>query len=175
MQNRTMLLALLMVALSTTGFAQPNGSDASTIAAILAELRSIHEDLRASQSMQILLAELQLEQGAVNRASDRVDEARSRLIQVQAGLKGMSAHLSDAQDHLDNVLDPAEQKRWKDDVDRTQVTVAAMKAEEQARSSALDDLQAKLHNAEDDLNKTQEELNALIQRLAPAQSSAPAH
>jgi chromosome segregation ATPase len=159
---------LLAGALAPLGLAQSDGSDATTLAAILAELRSIHEEVRAAQTTQVLLVEWQLEQGMVNRAADRVEDARQKLIQFQTDQKLAAARLSEAQDHLDAAPDPAGQAHWKEEVERLQGNVTAMTAEVQASSSALYDLQAKLRNAEDDLNNTQDQLNALIKKQGPA-------
>jgi chromosome segregation ATPase len=116
-----------------------------------------------------------MEQGFVNRAADRVDAARSKLLQVQTDLKLAAAHLSDVEDHLSGATDPVEQTRLKEEVGRAQGIVAALTAEEQSCSTALDDQQTKLRNAESDLDSTQDELNALIKRMAPAPSSPPTH
>jgi chromosome segregation ATPase len=174
MRNRNQFLAILGAALAPLCFGQSSGPDANTVNAILAELRSIHEDMRASQTMQVLLAELQMEQGAVNRATDRVDDARSKLLQVQTGEKAALAQLAEAEDHLSAASDPGDQARWKDEIERLQGNVAVMKTEDQARSGALDEAQTKLRDAQDTLDSTQDELNALIKRITPAQSSPPA-
>jgi uncharacterized protein YlxW (UPF0749 family) len=173
MQNRTVLAALLAIALSPLCFAQSGGKDANTQAAILAELRSIHEDLRAAQAMQALLVEWQMEQGMVNRATDRVEEARSKLIEIQTNLKVATAHVSEVEERSNESTKPDEQVQLKAEVERAQAGVATLKAEVQARSSALDDLQRKLRNAEDDLANTQDELNASIQKTSKAPSSPP--
>ncbi len=115
-----------------------------------------------------------MEQGVVNRAADRVEDARQKLIQFQTDQKLAAVHLSEAQDHLDSATDAIGQAHWKEEVERLQGSVTAMTAEVQASSSALDDLQAKLRNAEDDLNSTQDQLNALIKRKAPAPTFPPA-
>jgi predicted nucleic acid-binding Zn-ribbon protein len=91
------------------------------------------------------------------------------------GEKVVATQLADAEDRLDAATDPAEQARRKEEVERLQGDVSAMKTEEQARASALDDAQAKLRNAEDALDGTQDELNTLIKRLTPAPSTSPSH
>ena len=175
MKNRHLLLALLASAISPLCFAQSGGSDANTLSAILSELRSIHEDLRAAQTTQALLVEWQMEQGMVNRAADRVDEARSKLIDIQTDLKVATAHVSEVENYLNESTKPDEQAHLKDEVEHAQEGVAAMKAEVQARSSAIEDLQTKLRNAEDDLANTQDELNALIKKTAQVSTSPPSH
>ena len=175
MRLQSVLLVVLIISIAPTSFAQSSGSEEQTLTSILAELRSMHEDMRASQSLQVLIAEMQIQQDAVNRASDRAEQARSILTTMQSGLKATLARLSDAQDKLSSATDSAEQTKWKDEVDRDQQAVKMMQTEEQARSSTYDDLQAKLRNAQDDLDATQNQLNALLKKIAPGQPLSPAH
>ena len=70
---------------------------------------SIHEDLRAAQAMQALLVEWQMEQGMVNRATDRVEEARSKLIEIQTNLKVAAAHVSEVEERWNKSTKPDEQ------------------------------------------------------------------
>jgi uncharacterized protein YlxW (UPF0749 family) len=84
-----------------------------------------------------------------------------------------TAHVSEVEERSNESTKPDEQVQLKAEVERAQAGVAALKAEVQARSSALDDLQRKLRNAEDDLANTQDELNASIQKTSKAPSSPP--
>jgi chromosome segregation ATPase len=173
MRFQSVLLVLLVISIAPSSFAQSSGTEEQTLASILAELRSMHEDMRASQSLQVLIAEMQIQQDAVNRASDRAEQARSILTTIQSGLKEVTIRLSDAQDKLSSAANSADQTRWKDEVDREQQAIKMMQGEEQARSSTFDDLQTKLRNAQDDLDSTQNQLNALLKKIAPG--PPPAH
>ena len=51
-------VALLFIGVTSPSFAQTAHSDSQTLDAILAELREIHHELRSTQAMQTLLAEL---------------------------------------------------------------------------------------------------------------------
>ena len=46
------------------------------IADILVELRAIHNDIRVNETTQLLVAELQMRQNVVNRATENTDNAR---------------------------------------------------------------------------------------------------
>src|SRR5208283_2626042 len=142
MQIRIVCLAVLVLMLAPLCIGQSGGPDARALAAILAELRGLHEDMRVTQTMEILLAELEMEQGAVIRATDRVDDARTKLLQVQTDLKLAATHLSEIEDHLSAATDPVEQAHLKEEVERSQGIVAAFRAEEQARANALDEAQS---------------------------------
>ena len=60
MTIRTMFVALFLFALATTGFGQDRESDSQTLREILTEIRGIHEDVRVTESTQILLTELEM-------------------------------------------------------------------------------------------------------------------
>ena len=70
--KRLSLLPLTLL-VWTTAFAQTNSSDSDTLKSLLSEVRLLRQDLRtttvAAQKSQILLYRLQLQQGAVVRAS----------------------------------------------------------------------------------------------------------
>ena len=58
--------------------------------------------------MQALLVEWQMEQGMVNRATDRVEEARSKLIEIQTNLKVATAHVSEVEERSNESTKPDE-------------------------------------------------------------------
>ncbi len=81
---KTVPLSLLaaMALLPLPGLAQPNESE--TLNSILAEVRALHADVRLSQTSQILLAELQLQQSHVN-AAVTAPRFRSRTTSARSG------------------------------------------------------------------------------------------
>ena len=167
MRRRLTIIALFGIAAAAPGFGQAADSTEKTLLAILAEIRGIHEDLRATESSQILLTELQMEQGVVSRAIERVDEVRSKLLELQQGEKMVTAEMKRTEDQLNQATDPGEQKHLADEVERHRSNLAALKSEEQLRSTALQEAQERLRNAQEALDSTQGELNDMIKRLNP--------
>jgi hypothetical protein len=88
---RPQLLALGLLLISSAAFGQTSSTDSQTLQALLAEMRQLRQELRittvAAQRVQILLYRLQIQEGAVERAQRRVDDARSALSQTQAEVK----------------------------------------------------------------------------------------
>jgi hypothetical protein len=68
-----------------------------TLPALLAEVRQLPMDLQtttvASQRIQIIFYRLQLQEGTIARAQQRVDEVQSKLAEAQAGVQHFASEL----------------------------------------------------------------------------------
>ena len=89
--RRACFFILLFFGMALAAFGQASSSDSQTLQALLTEVRELRKVLLVSiakmQSAQILLARLQIQEVAVTRASQHLDDARSRLAEVQLALK----------------------------------------------------------------------------------------
>jgi transcription initiation factor TFIIIB Brf1 subunit/transcription initiation factor TFIIB len=103
---RKVFIAVFMSALAVAGFGQDRESDSQTLREILSEVRGIHEEVRVTETTQILLTELEMQQSVVNRATENVDSARSKLLDVQRGQKLVVSGLEHAEDQLNQALLP---------------------------------------------------------------------
>jgi len=168
MTIRTVFIASSLFALATTGFGQNRESDSQTLREILTEIRGIHEDVRLSESTQILLTELQMQQGVVNRATENVDSARSKLQDVQRDQKLEASEVEHAEDRLSLASDADGKKHFTEDIERHKSNIAALKIEEGNRATTLEQMEQRLQNEQDSLASIQKELNAIIARLRPA-------
>lgn len=170
MRFQLAIIALLGFVTAASSFGQTIESNEKTLLAILAEIRGIHEDIRATETTQILLTELEMEQGVVNRATEHFDDARSRLLQLQQDQKGLAAELRRMEEQLNQATDSTEQKRLTDGVERHKSNLAALKGEEQLHSTALQEAQERLRSAQEALDSTQSELNEMVKRLSPGRN-----
>jgi hypothetical protein len=86
---KLLLCVALTVAIPGICAGQSASLSEQTLQAILSELRAIHADMRVetarTQSMELLLAESQVQAATVTRAVERVDAARSKTSDVQRG------------------------------------------------------------------------------------------
>ena len=105
------LLGLLGVVPVVGQQAQPAMTDSQTLQAILVEMRGLHNDVRLSQTTQILLTELEVQQTSVNRAMQKRDDMRNRLSQTQANEKNMTQQLARYDDPSNNPVDPQQKKQ----------------------------------------------------------------
>ncbi len=145
--------------------AQNRQTDSQTLQEIFGELKAIHEDMRATESTQILIAEFEMQQGVVNRATENLYQARERLSDVQRDLKMAGTDLAMAQNHLDQISNPDERKHITDDYDRLKMNMTTLKEEEQRRAMTQQDMQQRLKAAEDRLDDIESELNAVVARF----------
>ena len=104
------LFIVLGIAVVTRGQTTP--SDSQTQQALLTEVRALRQDLKVSlarmQSAQILLSRLQIQEVAVTRASQHLDDARSKLAEVQVVLKSEAAEIKHLEDYSPS---PGESRR----------------------------------------------------------------
>src|SRR5579863_8354826 len=131
-------VALFFVVVPSSSFAQTAHSDSQTLDAILSELREIHHELRSTQAMQTLLAELGTKQSVVNQSVERFDRERTSLVQIETDQTRVLSELNRAQDKFDHSSDPTEQKQLTEEVERLKSNISAFKIRQQAHQSAVD-------------------------------------
>jgi hypothetical protein len=169
------LLLCVALGLVTPGLCVGQASSPSeqSLQAILSELRSIHADMRAetarSQSMQLLLAELQIQSETVARAMQRVDAARSRTSEVQEGIRGITTGLTRAEEAQDMTATEADKNGVASEINRLKDGLASMKRLEQDRVSNQQEAEATLRKAQDAYDGIQDQLSVLMKTLRMSQ------
>ena len=119
---------------------------------------------------QILLSRLQFQEAAVARASERLNDARGRLVDTQRRRAEVAARLKRLEESLDNTnntaVSPADQKQVQLAIAGNKVQLENATAEEQQRQSSEMDAeeqlrteQAKLGALEDRLDRMEKELD----------------
>jgi len=104
--RRVYFLTLVLLGMTAATFGQSISPDSQTLQAVLTEVRGLRQDLQASlgriQSAQILLSRLQIQEVAVTRASQHLDEARSKLAEVEVAVKSEQAEIKHFEDEALN-------------------------------------------------------------------------
>jgi hypothetical protein len=167
MTRRAVFTSFFLFALAVTGFGQDRESDSQTLHQILIEIRGIHEDVRRTESTQILLTELEMQQSVVNRATESADNARSRLLDIQRDQKLAESELEHAEDNRSRASKPDEQKHFDDEIERLKGNIATLKIEESGRATTLQQMEQRLQTAQDSLQDIEKELNEIIARVRP--------
>jgi hypothetical protein len=168
MTIRTVFIALILFALAGMSFGQDRGSDSQTMREILAEIRGIHEDIRVTESSQILLTELEMQQGIVNRATENVDSARSKLLGIQREQNLAASELEHAKDQQSQASE-ADAKHFLDVAIATlNGNIANLKIEESDSATNLQQMEQRLQTAQGILDDIEKELNAIITRVRPS-------
>lgn len=143
-------------------------TDSQTLQAILVEMRGIHNDVRLSQTTQILLTELEVQHGAVDKALEKRDGARTRMSQVQMNEKNLTAQIAQDEENARTTLDPTQLKRMADQEQNLKMSLASMKGQEQDTANSLQDAESALRKEQDTLQGIQEQLNDVVKQLQPA-------
>jgi isoleucyl-tRNA synthetase len=164
--RRIYLFIVVVFGMATVALAQTTSSDSQTLQALLGEVRQLRQDLQVSltrmQSAQILLSRLQIQEVAVTRASQHLDDARSKLSEVQVVMKSEAAeikHFEDAPNNGDNAAQvEAALNRAKSDLEAS--TNLA-----QQRQSTETDAELQLRTEQDKLNRFESQLDELLRNL----------
>jgi hypothetical protein len=155
----------VLIAGSNAGHAQD--SDSQTLHQILLELRAIRQDMRVSESTQLLVAQLGMQQDVVNRALQNADNARTKVNEIQIDQKQVAPELERAEDQLEKAANADERNAAAQDIERLKSNQAGLKTAEREWTTTLQDMQQRLQNAEDKLAGIESELSAAITRLGP--------
>jgi chromosome segregation ATPase len=167
MAIRAVLSAIFWLAISVPSLGQTTQGDSQTLQEILTELRGIHDDIRATGTSQILLVELEMQQSLVNHATQRVEEAQSKVNQIQIAQQHNAGDEARLEDELSQSTDPSQTKRINDDIERVKARIAALKFEERQDSTNLQEAEDQLRSAQDTLDALQDKLNKIVKHLHP--------
>jgi chromosome segregation ATPase len=105
---------------------------------------------------------MQTYQTDINRATQRTDDARSKLSEVQEAERRHTAEISRAEDSLRDAQGEADKKRLAGDIDRLKAGLTSFKAMEQDRITVLQQAEAQLQKAEDAFDTVQNELGQIL-------------
>jgi hypothetical protein len=76
--------------------------------AILTDIRMIREEVKVTETTQLLLKELQIQHNVVSRATQRIDDEQSHLASIQASETYTAGELARAKDRFNQTTDPAQ-------------------------------------------------------------------
>ncbi|MGA2855818.1 MAG: hypothetical protein ABSE40_03055 [Candidatus Sulfotelmatobacter sp.] len=167
--RRIFLLLPVVFGVCGAAFAQAAPSDPQTLQAILTEVRALRQDLRVSlnraQGMQILLARLQMEEGAVTRASDHLNDARQKLSDTHVHQREMTTELKRLEEALNSAENPQQQTDLQDRVKhvKSDLEIAGNIAQQQQTTEIQAEQQ--LRDEQDKLGAIESQLDELIRTM----------
>ena len=167
MLNQIVSVAVFSVLAIGITPAQKQNDDSQTLHQILAELRSMHEDMRVTETTQLLVAELEMQQSVVNRAIESADNARSKLDGILIDQKQLTAEIERGEDQMDKAPNPDEKNAFAQETDRRKANLETLKGIEQQARTTQQEMDQRLQNAQDKLATIEAELNSAISRLGP--------
>jgi chromosome segregation ATPase len=167
-QSKVLFLAPFL--LSAVAFAQPASPDTQLTQALLTEIRQLRLDLQTAagtiQRVQIVMFRVQTQSGILNRATQRLDDARNRCNQSQMQRRSMAAQVELNETRLRNAPNPAEQKAAEDTISRLKPTVEMFAASEQQCRGQEAEAESQLRSEQGKMNDLQEQLDKLDKLLA---------
>jgi|HubBroStandDraft_4_1064222.scaffolds.fasta_scaffold105698_2 hypothetical protein len=167
--RRVFLSLLVVFGIYGTALAQGASSDPQTLQAILTEVRALRQELRVSlarvQTSQILLSRLQMQEGSVARASDQLNDARSKLTDVQVNRRELTAESKRLEDALGADDDPQRQKDLQDRISHVKSDLEVSGHLEQQRQAAEIQAEQLLRAEQDKLSALEAQLDELIRSM----------
>jgi hypothetical protein len=173
--QRIYFLIFVVFGVTASTFGQTTLVDTQTLKTLLTEVHGLRQDLQFSlariQSAQILISRLQIQEVAVSRASQHLDDARSKLAEVQVLEKSEAAeikHLEDRQSDGDNSA------QLQEVINRTKSDLEVSTNLEQQRQSIEIEAEQQLRTQQDKLNKLETQLDELVGKMSNSgEQSAP--
>jgi len=168
--RRSWLLIPSILLISVLGFGQSASNDPQGMQALVLEVRQLRKDLQTSNGYalkaQVLLYRLQIQEAAVVRASQHLNDARGMLADTQRHRTEVAFVLKRFEESLDNTeISPAERKQVQWEISANKSQLENLAAEEQQRQAAemeaeeqLRTEQAKLAGLEDRVNRLEKDL-----------------
>jgi DNA repair exonuclease SbcCD ATPase subunit len=162
--RRAFFCMIALLAISACAFGQAASTDTQTLQALLSEVRALRQDLRVSlnrtQGNQILLARLQLQEGAVTRP-DHLNDARQKLLETRVRQRELSSELKRTEEALNTAANPADNpqdlqdriKHIKSDLEIAGNTAQQQQTTETQAEQQLRDEQYKLSAIEGQLDE----------------------
>jgi hypothetical protein len=145
-------------------------TDSQTLQAILVEMRALHNDVRLGTTTQILLTEMEVQRGVVDKATEKRDSARTRVSQLQSTEKNFTAQIAQNEENAKTMtLDPMQQKRFADQAQNLKVNMANFKSQEDDATNVLQDAESQVRKEQDVLSGIQAQLDEVVKKLQPVE------
>ena len=164
--RRFYFVVFLALGLGLTSFSQTTSSDSQTSQALLLEVRGLRQDLQLAlgriHAAQILLSRLQMQEIAVTSASQHLDEARSKLAEVQVVIKSEEAEIK----HLEEDVPNGERTPQVDEsINRAKADLEASTSLEQQRQAIEMDAEQQLRTEQGKLSKLETQLDEATSKI----------
>lgn len=167
--RRPLFPIVALLVMSVYGLGQSTSSDTQTLQALLSEVRALREDLRVSlnraQSMQILLARFQIQEGVITRASDRLNDARQKLLDTHVHQKELASEAKRLEDELNTAENPQQQNDWQDRIKHVKSDLEVIGSLSQQQQTTEIQAEQHLRDEQDKLNALESQLDALVRSM----------
>ena len=171
------IIGLLAISMCASGQTSP---DSQTLQALLSEVRALRQDLRVSlnrtQSMQILLARFQMQEGVVTRASDHLNDARQKVLDIHTRQKDLSGEVERLEDAVNAAQNPQQQTDLQDRIKRVRSSLEVTGNIAQQQQTAEIQAEQRLREEQDKLGALESQMDELIRAMGSlAEKSSVGH
>jgi DNA repair exonuclease SbcCD ATPase subunit len=165
------LFVLGLLFLSASGAGQSTSSESDGMQALVAEVRLLRKDLQTTNGYalkaQILLYRMQIQEAAVGRVTQHLNDLRSSLTTIQDRERNLTAAIKHFEKTVnDSETSPAQKKEAEGEMSGIKAELESVTAEEQQNQTAkmeaeeqLRTEQAKLSALEDQLDRLEKDLD----------------
>jgi chromosome segregation ATPase len=164
--HRSCLLIPVLLLIPVPIYGQSSSTDSQTLQALLPEVRQLHHDLQtttiAAQRTQILLYRLQGQEAIVARASQRLDDARARLAEVQSNRTKLTSAIKKYEELASQTENsPTDRKQIEELLPQLKARLVALENEEQQRQTTEIEAEDQLGTERAKLGELQVQLDRL--------------
>lgn len=165
--RRIYFLSSLVCATAVASLGQTTSSDSQAQQALLTEVRDLHKDLQVSltriERAQILLSRLQIQEEAVTRASQHLDDARSKLAEIQTVLKSEAAEIGQLEGH--SPVPGENPGQVEEALNRAQADLEVSTNLKQQRQAAADEAEQQFRTEQERLKRFETQLDELVKNV----------
>jgi len=115
--------------------------------------------------MQILLARFQLQEGAITRASDRLNDARQKLLDTHVHQKELALEVKRLEDALSSAENPQQQTDIQDRVKHVKSDIEVVGNIEQQQQTTEIQAEQELRTEQDKINALETQLDDLTRSM----------
>jgi chromosome segregation ATPase len=168
MTKSVFLLAAVLIS-TAIAHAQTQSSDSQTLKALLDEVRQLRQDLKANaalgQRSQLLISRLQVQQDAVDKAAQRLENARAELGKSVEQRKDFSQTIKYLENQPANGSSSGESNGKAAEIARLKSGLEKLFPEEQERQAAVTTCEDQLRAEQSKLAAIQDELDQMDKAL----------
>ncbi len=162
-------VALVLLLFVPDAVGQKVDRESETMQALLSEIRELRRDLQAAalaaRRAQIVIYRLHEQEMAVERATERWENAKSAVAQTQIQRKYNADELKRFAEHKDRIENEQQRKQYSDEMSSIRDREEALQAQGQELQSSQFELEQQLKIEQAKLQQLQEQLDRLDKHL----------
>jgi chromosome segregation ATPase len=155
---------VVVAALAGQALGQSVNPDTQVQRQILEELRDIHREIRLTSSVQLLLAELQILERTLERASQSRNDLEAQLAKSQADKAAAQRELERFEEGMGKVVNP--DQSFVDRLIELKAQYQSVTAREALIREHLQDAEAKKRTAQTERDNVQAQLSDIIKKIS---------